>query len=140
MNEIMPYYNKLYVAQEQAVLNLFDNVNIREELERTTTSETSGVSTSDTSGKSLFQDTPQGQIVQTGIDDQTYATNLTLTKGNVQDNQTTEGSGLETYVKSLTGNNGKKYNVELLKDVKDKLMNIDLMIIRDLNELFMGIY
>ena len=44
------------------------------------------------------------------------------------------------YTKTINGSNGKKYNVEILKDIKNNFMNIDLMIINELSDLFMGIY
>ena len=46
----------------------------------------------------------------------------------------------EVKIKKITGNTGNKFNIELLNDVKNNLMNIDLMIINELNELFMGIF
>lgn len=158
LNEIMPYYNELYKAQKKLIDEnlLLNNVNLTEQLNGTNTNATTttnnSTSQSTNSGtsnnKNLFQDTPQGQISNTEIDNQTWATNLTLdkntTNNTINDISSNNGSanvsGTNSYIKTIVGNNGGKFNIDLLNDIKDKLMNIDLMIINDLNELFMQIF
>lgn len=158
LNEIMPYYNELYKIQKQLIDNnlLLNNVNIREELtgRNTNNTSTTGSSTSNSTNngtsnnKNLFQDTPQGQISQTDIDNQTWATNLTLdkntTSNTIQDTSSNKGTAntnaTNTYLKTIIGNNGGKFNIDILNDIKNNLLNIDLMIINDLNELFMQIF
>lgn len=166
LNEIMPYYNELYKVQKNIIDNnlLLNNVNITENLQATntkqdtnnTTTTSSSQSNSTNNGtsnnKNLFQDTPQGNIAQTDIDSQTYATNITLdrntTNNTINDtsssngtaNNTLNSSGTNNYIKTIIGNNGGKFNIDLLNDIKNNLMNIDLMIINDLNELFMQIF
>ena len=141
LNEIMPYYNELYKAQKEIIDNkLFNNVNLTEQLTGSNTTETSSTSQSSNSGKNLYQDTPQGQISQTDIDNQTWATNLTLNKNNIEDESSATGSGTNEYLKTIIGNNGGKYNIEILNEIKNSLMNIDLMIINDLYDLFMQIF
>lgn len=166
LNEIMPYYNELYKAQKNIIDNnlLLNNVNITETLQgsntrqdtNNTTTNTNSTSTSTNNGtsnnKNLFQDTPQDQISNTDIDNQKWATNLTLdkntTNNTINDNSNSNGTsnntlnsnGTNEYIKTIIGNNGGKFNIDLLNDIKNNLMNIDLMIINDLNELFMGLY
>ena len=140
MNEIMPYYNELYKAQEKAITNILGNVDLYEEGDRLNNNTINTSSTSSNNGKNLFQDTPQGQISFTNIEDQKWATNLTLNKNDITDNSQSSGENTENYNRHVYGNNGKKYSIELLEDVKNKMFNIDLMIINDLNELFMQIF
>lgn len=142
LNEIMPKYNALYQAQKEIIDNnlLISNVNLTESLEGSNTTETSSSSSSESKGKNLFQDTPQGEISQTDIDDQTWATNINLNKNNVDDESSSEGSGTNEYLKTIIGSNGQKYSAEILKDLYNNFINIDLMIINDLSELFMQIY
>lgn len=166
LNEIMPYYNELYKAQKNLIDNnlLLNNVNITETLSgnnikqdtnnsTTTTSTTSQSTNSGTSNnKNLFQDTPQGQISNTDINNQTWATNLTLdnnttnntindsTSGNGTSNNTLNSSESNNYIKTIIGNNGGKFNIDILNDIKNNLMNIDLMIINELYDLFMQIF
>ena len=167
LNEIMPKYNELYKAQKNLINNnlLLNNVNITESLTgsntktdtNTTSTETSTSSQSTNTGssnsKNLFQDTPQGNIPSQDIDAQNvYATNITLDRNNTsnsindtsssdgESNSTLNSEGTNEYLKTIIGNNGGKYNIDILNDIKNNLMNIDLMIINELSDLFMGIF
>ena len=152
LNEIMPVYNAMYEKQKELLENIFGNVNLREtfEGENSNNSNVSNNSQSHSTGnsnmKNLFQDTPQGELDTTSIKNQKWATNLSLnennTNGNITDNSTSVGNsnGTNNYIKKIIGNNGGKYNIELLKEIQNSIINIDIMIINELQDLFMGIY
>ena len=143
LNEIMPYYNELYKAQKKLIDEnlLLNNVNLTESLQGSNTTETSSTSQSTNKGKNLFQDTPQGNISQQDINAQNvYATNITLNDNSINDNSSANGSGTNEYIKTIIGNNGGKFNIDILNDIKNNLMNIDLMIINELYDLFMQIF
>lgn len=143
LNEIMPYYNELYKVQKKLIDEnlLLNNVNLTETLHGSNTTETSSTSQSLSNGKNLFQDTPQGNISQQDINAQNvYATNITLNDNSINDNSSATGNGTNEYLKTIIGNNGSKFNIDVLNDIKNNLMNIDLMIINELNDLFMGIF
>lgn len=143
LNEIMPYYNELYKVQKKLIDDklLLNNVNLTEELKGRNTTQTSSTSQSTNKGKNLFQDTPQGNISQQDINAQNvYATNITLNDNSINDNSSANGSGTNEYVKTIIGNNGGKFNIDVLNDIKNNLMNIDLMIINELYDLFMQIF
>lgn len=148
MDEIMPYYNNLYNIQSEMLKNPMGNVDITETFTRTSSTNTSANSSSNNIGennnKNVFLDTPQGNLYKGDIDSTNYATNVTWDRNNtnnsITDNSTSQGSGTEDYVKHIIGNNGNKYAVELIEQIKNNLMNIDLMIIEELNELFMQIF
>ena len=158
LNEIMPYYNELYKVQKKLIDEnlLLNNVNLTEQLQGSNTNNTTttGNSTSQSTNngtsnnKNLFQDTPQGEISATDINNQKWATNLTLdensTSNTINDTSSNNGTAntnaTNTYIKTIIGNNGNKFNIDVLNDIKNNLMNIDLMIINDLNELFMQIF
>ena len=149
LNEIMPYYNELYNAQKLLLnqSNLFKNVDLEETFNRVNDTTTNTTSNSTNSGisnnKNLFQDTPQGKITLNDIDNQEWATNVTFdkneTNNTINDNTNGTANNTENYIKKIIGNNGNKYNIEILKEIKNNLMNIDLMIINELNDLFMQI-
>ena len=150
LNEIMPYYNELYNAQKLLLNqgNLFKNVDLEETFNRVNDTTTNTTSNSTNSGisnnKNLYQDTPQGKITLNDIDNQEWATNVTFdkneTNNTINDNTNGTANNTENYIKKIIGNNGNKYNIEILKEIKNNLMNIDLMIINDLNDLFMQIF
>ena len=150
LNEIMPYYNELYKVQKKLITDnlLLNNVNLTEQLQGSNTTSTSSTSQSTNSGtsnsKNLFQDTPQGEISNTDINNQKWATNLTLDSNNtsntINDSNSASGQGTNNYIKTIIGNNGNKFNIDILKDIQNNLMNIDLMVINELNDLFMQIF
>ena len=155
---IMPKYNKMYLAQEKLLEDgILGNVALTETLQRETDStsnqQDSGTGTqtgtSTANNKNLYQDTPQGSISMQDLDSQNvYATNVTLDK-NTNNSTVTDtsnstrdftNSGTENYVKTIVGNNGRKYNVDIFNDLVNKLKNIDMLIINELSDLFMGIF
>ena len=158
LNEIMYKYNELYKAQKKLIDEqlIFNNVNLTENLQGSNTNNTTttGNSTSQSTNsgtsnnKNLFQDTPQGTISNTDINNQTWATNLTLdnnvTNNSINDTSSNSGTAntnaTNNYIKTIVGNNGGKFNIDILNDIKNNLMNIDLMIIDELYDLFMQIF
>lgn len=151
MNLIMSYYNVLYEKQKNLLSNLERNVNLTETFERTNNTNTSSSSNSTsnsngtTNNKNLFLDTPQGDTYKGTIDDTDYATNVTFDRNSntnqITDTSTASGDSdtTENYIKTIIGNNGGRYNIDLLKDIQNNLINIDLLIINDLGDLFMGL-
>lgn len=139
MNEIMPYYNTLYQKQTVLLDKLESNVNITESFNRNIDNSSSGSTTTSSNGKTLFEDTPQGKLVQSSMEDMDHATNINFSKASDSAESTSSGNSTEDYIKTVIGNNGGKYNIDLLKEIKTNLMNIDLMIINSLSDLFMGI-
>lgn len=157
MNEIMPYYKKLY---ESALIsfNPLYNQNITEtthttsEQESTTNGEvTSESETSINSNNGVINienNTPMGEISLTNINDNTYASKLT--KQTTTNSDTSTGSGTTSnestnnlsaendYYRTLIGNTENPS--EMIKKYRETFLNIDMMIINELNELFFGLY
>lgn len=148
LNEIMPYYNVLYEKQKELLDNIAGNVNLTETLERVTGTDTESSSNSKSNAngnsKNVFLDTPQGGEYKGTIDETPYATNVTFGKSdsesNINDSSKSSGTGTENYIKKIIGNNGNKYSFEVLNKLRTNLFNIDLLIINDLEELFMQIF
>lgn len=165
MNEIMPYYNELFKSTIEFSINLLKNVNISENLDRLTKSKISSNSQSNSNStnensqtgtgesKSIFNQTPQGQILKNAIDEQNYATTLTQDKSissssqnaEIHDNTTNESSqnatGDESYQKSITGSNGNYLLTDIVEKFRKNILNIDYMIITDerIQELFFSL-
>lgn len=139
LNEIMPYYNTLYQKQALLLNKLENNVNLTESFNRNIANESTGTSTGTSDGKTLFEDTPQGRLVQSTMDNMDHATNINFSKSNDSSTSTSNGASTEDYIKTIMGNNGGKYNFEILNEIKNNLLNIDLLIINELSDLFMGI-
>ena len=138
MQLIMNKYNVMYKAQYELLKHdLLNNVNLKEEYSgnSSSNSESSGTGNS----RRLYQDTPQGKIYMNDLDNnQIYATDYTIDKNdttnNINDNST---SG---YIKTITGNNGNLYSVDVFNKYIASFQNIDQLIINELSDLFMGIF
>lgn len=155
---IMPKYNKMYEAQDVLLEDgILGNVSLKELLSRTTgntsaqtdNGHASQTGSSTSNNKNLYQDTPQGTISMQTLDtENVYATNFTIDRNTnsstVTDSSTSRrdftNNGTDNYVKTIVGNNGRKYNVDVFNDLVSKLKNIDMLIINELQDLFMGIF
>lgn len=157
LNEIMPYYNQLY-RSELLEFNPFYDVDYTfehegerndtgratDELDSTTTNTGSANSTN----WDKFSDTPQGAV--TGIDNDTYLTNARKTTGNnsYTDTRTqaderennTSFNSLDEYTNRVVGKMGTTSYSELLNKFRDTFLNIDMMIIEELSDLFFNLY
>ena len=161
MGEIMPYYNKLY---ESALLEFdpFKDTNYSRNHGGTFTGDTRRNGRSDVSvdnsvtsngtsnSKNLFSDTPQGAI--TNIENESYLTNATLIKdtdtnttntdGNstTQNTETTGITNTDNWIETIVGKQSTVSYSKLLQEFRDTFLNIDVMIINDLSDLFMNIW
>ena len=139
LNLIMPKYNALFEAQRQILANPLGNVNLTETLERNIKNEAKSESESHAKNKNLFQDTPQGRLSNTDIDEQNWATNLTMNNNTINDNTKSNGNTLEEYTKHIIGNNGNKYNIEIYQKLVAGFVGVNQQIIDELGDLFMGV-
>ncbi|MBO7043186.1 hypothetical protein J6W34_01320 [bacterium] len=138
MQLIMSKYNVMYQAQHELLQHdLLSNVNLTETY--TGGSESESESSSTGKNRRLYQDTPQGKINMSDLDvSQVYATDYTIDQSNsgssINDNSTSN------YIKSIIGNNGNMYNVDVFNKFISSFTNIDQLIIDELSDLFMGIF
>lgn len=144
MNEIMPYYNKLYESDrlEQRIL---DNYDVTETIERsgtnTDSTSTSNRVTSSGNNIELSSDTPQCKI---DINSTDYVNNIN--KNNIHNDS--EGSGEvdslrenhEKYLRTMKGNIGVQTDADAINKYRTTLLKIDNMVISDLRDLFMQVF
>lgn len=192
LNEIMPFYNKMYES-ELLEFNPFYDVNLTKDYELNKEGENSKESESDTdttisktgtstrtdnltqttqnSGSSweFYSDTPQGNIFDfpdeaNNQNDMTYLTNATKrtnsnsgtahntgTQGvtssengsgtnDNQYNETNNFTSLDEYVEHIVGKTSGASYSKLLKEFRETFLNIDMLIINDLEPLFMQLW
>ena len=138
--DIMPYYNKLYESE----LIKIDPLKTKN-MDRKHTSEGDSQTAGQQNTKNndvdwnLFNDTPQGAI--SDVDDMTYLT--TARK------QTSDRNSDNIYQSANTSNEKFNENISgydlrspasLIKEYRETFLNIDMMIINDLQTLFMMVY
>lgn len=146
MNEIMPYYNEMYKSvamMQDPNFNPLNNLNTTTTDTRTTSSESLGTGTSQSTNtdnsKTIFNDTPQAKL-----QDLDYATEMTENESNGTGgaSSTSEGtiSTTDEYVSHVTGSGGMRYPADIIIEWRKAFINIDVMILDELNTLFMNIY
>lgn len=153
LSVIMPYYNKIYKAL-LIDIPIIENVDTKRTHERnskdesnTTANGTSeSVSNTNTHDKNRYSDTPQGSL--TDLENDNYLTSATISDGTnsstgaVQQNSTTQiGSNTtENYVERITGKEGSQTYISMVNEYIEKLKNVDLMIINELEDLFIQVW
>lgn len=145
MNEIMPYYNTLYKLQGDLLESGIDqNVSLTETYTHNVTTEGTSESNSNSTNenKNVSQNTPQGNLTEQNINNFSYADNISFGNNNseITDSSNTSGKSIEDYIKKIQGNNGNKYAYEVLIAIKNNLLSIDLEVINELEDLFMGVF
>lgn len=153
MNEIMPLYNQYY---ESALLE-FDPLhdvdktitrkgNVTTDNSANTNTSVSGNSYGNSDSVNKFSDTPQGGI--SGLQDGSYLTNASITNNSnnasYNDNNSTQTSGTvnstDDYLERVTGKQGTENYSDMLNKFRSTFLNIDMMIIEDLADLFMSVW
>lgn len=155
MKNIMPYYNQLYQSE---LLKINPLVTVDRGVThtgsgsetKTTSRNGSNISSSRTDGStdtwSYYSDTPQGGI--NGLDSIDYLTNATHNVGtdgttsslNVSntDSETGTDNRNDNYVDKVVGREGNQS--EMLLKFRETFLNIDMMVIEELKDLFFTIY
>ena len=172
LNEIMPYYNKLYKSElldfnplytdnltrtRTTKLNSKRETGNNGEVDTTNSSNSQGTGsgTVNNNGNDLYSDTPQGSL--NGVDNGTYLTNArktsdtstsssnTTNKSSATGKVTSSESGndnfnsTEDYIESVSGYTGVNASDLLLK-FRETFLNIDMMVINDLEDLFFQLW
>lgn len=164
LQEIMPYYNKLYES-ELLSMNPLYTTDLYRKKDNTTTDngstsnnqrheyriEDNGYDKPNETTYNLHSDTPQGGL--SGVDSETYLSDAdkTTRTGNNEKANTRQDYGethggttnadtrVDDYLEHVYGYAG--YNPsKLLKEYRETFLNIDMMVINDLSKLFMGLW
>lgn len=132
--------------------------------ESTTASNSTGEQTNTDSSENynLYSNTPQGGL--TGVDNESYLTDArkikstntsntdttstnnteTTVTSNTETSGTNKGdkksTSMESYVETVTGKQGGGNYSEMLQKFRETFLNIDMMIINDLSDLFLNLW
>ena len=169
LEEIMPYYNKLYESARLEFDPLKD-VNYSRTYDKTGsdigtgsrstegsnsgTGESTQTNTNTSKTVDKYADTPQGAL--NNVESGTYLTNARIVNadGNGSSKGTNKSSGsysdsenssssmnsTEKYVESIAGKMGTASYSKLLNEYRNTLLNIDGMVIDEFKDLFMGLW
>lgn len=139
MNEIMPYYNQLYKSELLKVEPL-TRIDLWETFKRSDNGEFNGTMQDNTNNFNVYSDTPQGNLSSVDIKDHLYASSASKDQNeqHTSTNQTTENQ-LE-HEKHNYGNPANRTDSEMLLEYRKTFLNIDMMVINELEELFIQIW
>lgn len=153
LNEIMPYYNKLYNS-ELVEFNPFYDVDYytkRDDSykfdEKSSAEGTSNNTRTDNlTHRNLYSDTPQGAL--NGVESEAYLTDASKdtdtgtvnNSGNTTGNGTRNYTNIDDYLEHVYGKRGSATYSQLLQEYRKTFLNIDTMIIDDLSELFLNVW
>lgn len=155
MKNIMPYYNQLYQSELikiEPLVSVNRNVSHKGSGSDSKTTNRNGANSSNskTNGNtdtwSCYSDTPQGGIK--GLESNDYLTNAThntgtdgtttTLKGETRDTEIGTGNRSDSYEDKILGYDGNQS--EMLLKFRDTFLNIDMMIIDDLKDLFFTLW
>lgn len=165
LNEIMPYYNELYRSAMLEFNPLYD-VDITEthegsgeklgsgtdNTENSIERETTGEGTGNNTNYNLYSSTPQGGL--SGVDEEEYLTDARkitdASSYNDSENETVSENKNRTtsdtvtttdeYIRTIKGKRGGASYANMILEYRKTLLNIDMMIIKELANLFMLIW
>lgn len=153
LNEIMPYYNQMYLSQK-IEYDPLETYSIEEVTERTYSneSETAGLAEQTSTGsgtdesKNLVNETPMGSLgnpfsenyatTATQNNDSSTSSSNTATKNSGTDSN----SGKDNFKRTSKGRSTGVSQSELLLKYRETFVNIDVMVIDELEPLFMQIW
>lgn len=155
MKNIMPYYNQLYQSELikiEPLVSVNRSVSHEGNENETKSTNRSGTNSSNTRTDgstdtwSYYSDTPQGGI--NGLDSNDYLTNATHNRGtdgtssslngSSIDNETGTGERSDSYVDKVLGYEGNQS--EMLLKFRETFLNIDMMVIDELKDLFFTLW
>lgn len=132
LNLIMPYWNKIFLADklEQRIL---DNYEIIE----TFVKDDENITTSNITNKNLniFSDTPVTKVDFSVVD---YATNLS--KNNTENEGNINFKNKENWTRKMSGNIGVQTDSDSIVKYWNSLRKIEIEIFKECNDLFMEVY
>lgn len=148
LNLIMPYWNKIFLADELEQ-RILDNYDVTETYERevidNTTQTSNGTVTSinEKSSKNLESDTP---VTKTDLDNIDYFSNITKDIGNSKNDTTSNNSNnvqntnKENWTRKMQGNIGVQTDADAIIKYWKSLRQIENEIFEQCSSLFMEVY
>lgn len=148
LNLIMPYWNKIFLADEleQRILDNYDVTETYEKEVIDNTIQTSNgnvTSTNENTNKNLESDTP---VTKTDLDNIDYFSNISKDIGtstndtNSTNTNNVENTNKENWTRNIKGNYGVQTDASAIVQYWESLRMIELEIFNQLNVLFMEVY
>lgn len=141
LNEIMPYFNQLYESTLLEFNPLLDVDYTRtHEGERNKEEQGKSVGASNNTNLSVYSDTPQGTVEN--LDNGSYMTSASKSTDTSSGNNTSESTlkDVDSFLETVKGKiGGSDYSEKLMK-YRQTFLNIDMLVIEALSDLFMNLW
>ena len=141
MNEIMPYYNKLYESELLKFNPLYDvDITTKHTGTKDGTATSNGGTTNNSKTSNYYSDTPQGGV--NGVESLKYLTsaNINTSNGETKNENSTTIKDTEEYLEHVQGKNGGTSYAKMLEEYRETFLNIDIKVINELKDLFMNLW
>ena len=141
LNEIMPYFNQLYESTLLEFNPLLDvDYTRKHEGERNKEEQGKSEGTNNTINLSAYSDTPQGSVEN--LDNGSYMTSASKTTDSTQGNNTSENKlkDVDSFLETVKGKMGGSDYSEKLMKYRQTFLNIDMMVIEALSDLFINLW
>lgn len=134
VREVMPYYIQMYEfdAKFRNIQDPLESYNLIETFKQESSG--SGSNSSESNGTNKFSDTPQGSIANL---DMYLTTASQIANGGSESSET---SGEVSHTLERRGNIGVQPLGGEVRNIRDAFIDIDMMVIAELNDLFLKIY
>ena len=137
MSEIMPYYNQLYESEKLKFDPLTDTDVTTTSNRKIDTQNNEDINSNNIS-RDLYSDTPQGALQ--GVESETYLTNARKISDSSSSNSSGTGSSNDNYLENIKGKRGGENYSDMLKKYRDTFLNIDMLVINELEDLFFNLW
>lgn len=136
LNDIMPYYNQLYKSELLEFNPMYDSEYTRDG-NRDSNGNTSTNGSGDSKSVNKFSDTPQNGLID--IETGEYLTSANIDENNFNNRNNTTANNTEEYLEKVQGRMGRSGS-RLLMEYRKTFLNIDMLIIEELEPLFMQLW
>ena len=132
----MPYYNQLYKSELLEFNPMFD-VDITRSSDRTNTGKVTGTDTGESKTTDLFSDTPQNGLRD--VESGEYLTSANVNNNDYNNRNTTNSDTQESFWEKVQGRSSRSGSRALI-EFRKTFLNIDMLVIEELEPLFMQLW
>ena len=134
--DIMPYYNQLYKSELLEFNPMFD-VDITRSSDRTNKGSITGTDTGESKTTDLFSDTPQNGLRD--VESGEYLTSANVNNNDYSNRNNTNSNSQESFWEKVQGRSNRSGSRALI-EFRKTFLNIDMLVIEELEPLFMQLW
>lgn len=134
--DIMPYYNQLYKSELLEFNPMFD-VDLTRSGDRTNVGEVTGTDTGESKTTDLFSDTPQNGLRD--VESGEYLTSANVNNNDYSNRNNTNSNSQESFWEKVQGRSSRSGSRALI-EFRKTFLNIDMLVIEELEPLFMQLW